>query len=143
MGKCQNQPELPPLAAVEQMVEQALAAVPEQLHRHLTNLAVVIEDWPDEGDDLADEEGEMLGMLDGPALTERSLHDPYSYPTRLVLFRGPIADEAAELDGDVGLVVRETVWHELAHFFGYDEDGAYAMETKWEDNWRRKTQTNA
>lgn len=125
-------------SVIERHVEAALLAVPAAWRAKLTNLAIIIEEWPEEDPD-ADAEGELLGMLDGLALTDQSLYDPYSYPTRLVLFTGPIAEEAAELGVDVGQVVRETVWHELAHYFGHDEDGAYALETKWEANWRQLT----
>jgi predicted Zn-dependent protease with MMP-like domain len=124
--------------AIERHVESAFLALPEAWRKKLVNLAVVIEAWPEDDPD-GEAEGEMLGMLDGPALTDQSFYDPYSYPTRLVLFTGPIADEADELGVDVGQVVRETVWHELAHYFGHDEDGAYALETKWEASWRQLT----
>jgi hypothetical protein len=92
---------------------------------------------PDDFSADEEDEGEMLGMLEGPALTEQSINDPYSFPTRLVLFRGVIAEEAADTGETVARVVRETVWHEVAHYFGHDEDGAYALETKWESEWQR------
>ena len=127
---------LPDPELIDRAVDEALLALPEAWRGRLVNLAIIVEDYP-EDDPEAAEDGEMLGMLDGPALTDRSLYDPYSFPTRLVLFTVPIADEADELDVPVAQVVRETVWHELAHYFGHDEDGAYALETKWEANWRQ------
>jgi len=138
MGQPASELFLPDPELIDRAVDGALLALPEAWRQKLVNLAIVIEDYP-EDDAAAEDEGEMLGMLDGPALTDRSVHDPYSFPTRLVLFTGPIADEAEDLGVEVAQVVRETVWHELAHYFGHDEDGAYALETKWEANWRQLT----
>lgn len=129
--------------------EEALLSIPESWRALMKNLAVVIEDWPSSAEVTAggpddffvdeEDEGDMLGMLEGPSLTEQSIDDPYRFPTRLVLFRGVIAEEAADTEMSVAQVVRETVWHEVAHYFGHDEDGAYALETKWEAEWREQS----
>lgn len=125
-------------------VGEAFAALPAEFRAKITNLAVIVEDYPtDEDLEALDgtpgpdgDFGDPLGYLDGPSLLDRSVSDPYELPTRLVLFSGVIADEAEDTDGDVERVTRETVWHEVAHYFGFGEDGAYALEKKWEEKWR-------
>ena len=106
------------------MVERALASLPSSFRARIENVAVMVEDWPDDED--LDEAGvpedeTLLGLYQGVALTKR---DPSSYhgalPDRLLLYRGPILEEA-DTKADVERVIRETVIHEVGHYFGLSE----------------------
>jgi predicted Zn-dependent protease with MMP-like domain len=88
----------------EQHVERALASLPPELQRGLDNLAVVVEDENPEDPDL-------LGLFE---------EEPY-LPAKITIYRLPLAEsfpDPQELEREI----RITVLHELAHYFGIDED---------------------
>ena len=62
----------------------------------------------------------FLGIYRGIALTERT-HDVPLLPDEIVVFRGPI-NRVARTRREAVQQVRETVIHELGHYFGLDDD---------------------
>jgi predicted Zn-dependent protease with MMP-like domain len=88
----------------EQHVERALASLPPELARGLENLAIVIEDENPEDPDL-------LGLFE---------EQPY-LPAKITIYRLPLVEsfpDPAELEREI----RITVLHEVAHYFGIDEE---------------------
>jgi predicted Zn-dependent protease with MMP-like domain len=62
----------------------------------------------------------LLGLYQGRPLTERSVHDSFQMPDQITIYQGPherMARSAEHLEE----LVAETVWHEVAHYFGLDE----------------------
>ena len=78
------------------------------------NVAVVVEDeHPDDPD--------LYGLYEGLPLPERTGQDTGMLPDRIAIFRRPLEQDfpdPAELEQEI----RITVLHELAHYFGFDED---------------------
>jgi predicted Zn-dependent protease with MMP-like domain len=111
-------------SAFERVVEEALASLPKRFTDLMKNVVVSVEDEPsaDDLDRLADgdDESELLGIYRGVALTEREGDDPY-LPDEIAIFRGPINRIARDRDEAIE-EVRETVIHEIGHYFGLDED---------------------
>jgi len=112
----------------EGVVEEALAGLPKQFAELLDNVAVVVEDEPgDEDLDVLEDgdEGELLGIYRGVALTRRT-HDMLPMlPDQIAIFRGPIL-RIARTRREAIHEVRDTVIHELGHYFGLlDEDMEY------------------
>lgn len=110
----------------ESVVAQELDAVPSQYKERLNNVAVIIEDEP--GEELLHAQGvpkgeTLLGLYQGVPNTVRG--DTYgigmTLPDTITLFRIPILAEAGPNEDEVRKVVRETIWHEIAHYFGYDD----------------------
>jgi predicted Zn-dependent protease with MMP-like domain len=119
-----------PAEVFEQLVEQALAELPKRFADLLQNVAVVVEDEPSEDDlDALDDDAyeaghELLGLYRGVPRTRRT-HDMFSLPDTVAIFRGPIL-RITRSRQDVVRQVRETVIHELGHYFGLgDKDMAY------------------
>jgi len=50
-------------------------------------------------------------------------------PDTITLYQKPIEEEGAHV-GDIRKVIRETIWHEVAHLFGMDEHTVRAREFK-------------
>ena len=110
----------------ENAVRDAIDSIPEEFLDELENVAIVIADEPEpedfEGDGLYSEDGDLLGLYDGVAMTERG--DSYGlgdYPDTITVFKGPherLGDSRAYVLEEV----RKTVVHEIAHYFGMDED---------------------
>ncbi|HEY4439361.1 MAG TPA: metallopeptidase family protein [Candidatus Elarobacter sp.] len=116
-------------ADFEQVVEEALASLPARFAARMQNVVIAVEDEPTD-DDLAslepdehdDEEGgELLGIFRGVALTDRSYDDAPLLPDEIAVFRGPI-NRVARNRAEAVREVRETVIHELGHYFGLDHD---------------------
>ena len=105
----------------EQLVADALDGIPEELGRHMENVAVIVEDWPSPAQ-LAGRRGTLLGLYEGISLTRRS---PLSYagvlPDRITIFRGPLCHLAGDEDELIELV-KTTVVHEVAHHFGISDE---------------------
>lgn len=99
----------------ERHVEEAITAVPDDLLALLDNCVLVIED------DAPAEDPHLLGLYDGIPLTERDGSYGGVLPDRIVIFRNPtleLCDSVEEVVEEVGI----TVAHEIAHFFGIDDD---------------------
>jgi predicted Zn-dependent protease with MMP-like domain len=111
----------------EALVEEALEQLPEEFKAALDNVAVMVEEEPSdedlEGVEIDPEDpdrDDLLGLYQGTPLTERDGF--YSaLPDRVLIFRGPIL-RACETRRQVIREVRETVQHELGHYFGLEED---------------------
>ena len=104
----------------EQLVADALDAIPETLGRRMQNVAVTVADWPT-SEQLGGRRGTLLGLYEGVDLTRRS---PLSYggvmPDRITIFRGPISHLAGD-QAELVRIVTRTVIHEVAHHFGISD----------------------
>ncbi len=88
----------------EEHVRRALDELPPQLAKALENVAVVVEEEaPDDPD--------LFGLWES---------DEY-LPDKITIFRKPLV-EAFPDPADLEREIRITVLHELAHYFGLDED---------------------
>lgn len=112
----------------ERAVAEALESLPDRFARLVKNVAIAIEEEPTE-DDLVDvdeadvDDSELLGIYRGVALTERT-HDMPLLPDEIAIFRGPI-NRVASTREEAVVEIRETVIHELGHYFGLHD---YDME---------------
>jgi predicted Zn-dependent protease with MMP-like domain len=99
----------------EQLVDRALAQIPAHLAEQVQNCVVVIEPRAAEPD------RDLLGFYDGIPLSERDSWYSGVLPDRIVIYRDAILELC---DGEQQVVdeVRITVWHEVAHYFGIDDD---------------------
>jgi predicted Zn-dependent protease with MMP-like domain len=90
--------------AFEEHVQRALDSLPPGIARALENLAVVVEEAdPDDP--------ELFGLWQSHEFL----------PDKITIYRKPLVQafpDSAELEEEI----RVTVLHELAHYFGIDED---------------------
>ena len=92
----------------------ALDELPAHLAAALENLAVVVEEEnPDDPD--------LFGLFQGVPLTERSSVAPPGPPNKISIYRRPL-EETFPDPKNLREEIRITVLHELAHYFGIDED---------------------
>jgi predicted Zn-dependent protease with MMP-like domain len=107
----------------ERVVGEALESLPKRFADLVENVVIAVEDEPADDDfvdidDAAD--SELLGIYRGVPLTGRT-HDMPLLPDEIVVFRGPI-NRVARTRREAVEQVRETVIHELGHYFGLDDD---------------------
>lgn len=106
--------------AFDAVVAEAIDALPEEFAQMLENIAIVVEEEPTDEDLEGDDEDELLGIYRGVPLTERSWSD-VQLPDTIAIFRGPILRIAISREEAIE-EIRDTLVHELGHFFGLGDD---------------------
>lgn len=114
----------------ERLVERALRRLPRRFRERLENVAVVVEDWPD--DETLAEMGieppdTLYGLYRGVDLTRRDLTYGNCLPDTITIYQGPIEEDCAD-EAEMADLVRETVMHELGHYFGLDDEALHRIE---------------
>jgi predicted Zn-dependent protease with MMP-like domain len=115
----------------ESFVADALDELESAFPTALENVAVVVETdvRRKTRDEIRLRRGvTLLGLYQGVPKIERSYGEPWMLPDKITLFIAPIADEAEHSGRPVRDVVRDVVWHEVAHALGLDEHRARASE---------------
>lgn len=105
----------------ERVVDEAIESLPKRFADLVENLVIAVEEEPSTEDlESVEDDDELLGIYRGVALTQRS-HDAPLLPDEIAIFRGPINRVTSSRDEAVH-EVRETVIHELGHYFGLSDD---------------------
>lgn len=117
----------------EEIVEEALASIPDDLWNMIDNVAVMVEEWPLpyqlESVGLRNPRS-LLGLYEGIPLTHRTRSYGIVAPDRVTIFRRPIFAACGPNEDAIRQQIRRTVLHEIAHHFGISdarliEIGAY------------------
>jgi predicted Zn-dependent protease with MMP-like domain len=114
----------------EKLVEKALRKLPKGFKDKIKNVAVVVEDWADD-ETLADVGIEppdtLYGLYRGIDITRRDSGYGNVLPDTVTIFQGPI-EEDCEDEEEMAELVRETVVHEIGHYFGLDDETMHRIE---------------
>lgn len=119
-------------ADFDKLVESAYARIPARFRKRLENVALIVEPEPSAQQLAAAGTSSgctLLGLYHGRPLTRRSVSDGFVMPDQITIFQGPherLARNAAHLEK----MVEDTVWHEVAHYFGMDERRVRAAERR-------------
>lgn len=120
----------------ESAVEEALERIPERFLDALENVAVVVEDEPNDyhldalddpdclGASMVDDE--LLGLYDGVSLPDRADGYDGDIPDVITVFKGPherCFGSREEVVDEIG----KTVVHEIGHYFGIDDARLHEM----------------
>ena len=99
--------------AFDELVRDALDALPGWRAPYLARISVQIEDRPGPGED------DAYAIFEGPALGD----DPVGQlPPVITLFQEPLEEDFGHDPKELRREVQITVAHELAHLFGFDEE---------------------
>jgi predicted Zn-dependent protease with MMP-like domain len=104
----------------EKIVIDELDELPDEMVDGLENLVFVTEDRP------ADGSLDLLGLYEGVALTERGQYGFGELPDRIVLYREPLLAVAETLD-ELRDEIHITLVHEIAHFYGIDDNELHRL----------------
>jgi predicted Zn-dependent protease with MMP-like domain len=116
-------------AEFDSLVERAFARIPARFRARMKNVALVVEPEPPP----MPGGGTLLGLYQGRPLTSRSVFEGFAMPDRITIYQGP-HERMARDPAHLQQLVDETVWHEIAHYFGMDERQVRAAERR-----RRRT----
>jgi predicted Zn-dependent protease with MMP-like domain len=114
----------------DRLVSAAYARIPGRFRRRLKNIAVVVEPEPTPAQlarGRVGRGGTLLGLYEGRPLTVRSVFEPFSMPDRITIFQGP-HERMARGPEHLAQLVEDTIWHEVAHYFGMNESQVRAAE---------------
>ncbi len=114
----------------EALVERALRRLPRPFKDKLANIVVVVEDWAD--DETLAEMGieppdTLYGLYRGVDLTRRDSNYGNVLPDSITIYQGPIEEDCAD-EEEMRELVRETVIHEIGHYFGLDDETMHRIE---------------
>jgi predicted Zn-dependent protease with MMP-like domain len=126
----------PTIDDIAGLAEQALAAIPQRLRRHVAGVAITVEELAD--DATLDEMGienpwELSGLYHGVPLSQRSVTDIAREPELIFLYRQPILLEWVEEGEDLYRLVGSVLVHEIAHHFGFSDADIEALEREMDD----------
>ena len=114
----------------EAVVERALRRLPRAFKEKLANIVVVVEDWADDEtlDEMDIEPPDTLyGLYRGVDLTRRDSSYGNVLPATVTIYQGPI-EEDCESEDEMAEVIRDTVVHEIGHYFGLDDETMHRIE---------------
>ncbi|AGM26750.1 metallopeptidase family protein [Mycobacteroides abscessus] len=103
----------------EELVSDALDAIPPQLAAAIDNVVVLVQDHHPE-------DPELLGLYEGVALTERDSFYAGALPDTITIYREPLL-EMCSSEQEVVDEVTITVIHEIAHHFGIDDERLHQL----------------
>lgn len=104
-----------PDAAFDDLVVDALDAIPGPLAALMDNVVVLVEEEPPA------EDPHLLGLYVGTPLTERDGNYTFLPPDQVFVFRGPLLRMCEDAE-DLAEEIEITVVHEVAHHFGIDDE---------------------
>ena len=103
------------------IVEEALRRIPKRFRQKIENVAIVVEAEPPQPN--------LLGLYQGRPLTERSVYDGFGMPDKITIYQGP-HERLSSSPEELRQMVADTVWHEIAHYFGMDKGSVRRAERK-------------
>lgn len=112
-----------PVNHIFELIETALDELPEEYAEALSNVSFHVERTvlPRDRRRLGIGNATLYGLYEGVPLTHRTSGYDRVLPDRITLYWGPLLRDfpSEEMLADQ---VRKTLYHEIAHYFGMDED---------------------
>jgi predicted Zn-dependent protease with MMP-like domain len=111
--------------AIRKEVARIVDRLPRQFREQLRNVEFEVEERPSH--DLLRAEGldprheTLYGIYQGVPLSDRSSLDPPLLPDKITIFAAPLLEDFPDPE-DLHEEIRLTVLHEIAHYFGMDEE---------------------
>jgi predicted Zn-dependent protease with MMP-like domain len=121
-------------ATFEEVVADALDRLPDQFAELMSNIAIQIENWPDD-ETLLDlgldpRRDTLYGLYTGVPLDERGGWYGNVLPDLILLYRHPLLDDCHDR-ADLIHQIQLTLLHEIGHHFGFSEEEMDAWETEF------------
>lgn len=118
----------------EQYVINAYERLPENIKNKVKNVALIVEDEPSVEVGRERNLGEndlLLGLYQGTPVTLRGAEygiGGMTLPDKITIYQNSIEKIAGSEKEKIQQLVFETMWHEIAHYFGMNEDDVRTRE---------------
>lgn len=110
---------------IREEVARVLDQLPRRFRERLRNVEFVVEERPSvellRAEGLDPRHDTLYGIYQGVPLPDRSALDPPLLPDKITIFAEPLQEDFPEPE-QLREEIRLTVLHEIAHYFGMDED---------------------
>ncbi len=110
---------------IRKEVARVIDKLPKEFREQLRNLELVVETRPSKelllAESLDPREDTLYGIYQGVPLPDRSALDPPLLPDKITIFAEPLLEDFPDLS-ELREEIRLTVLHEIAHYFGMDEE---------------------
>jgi len=112
----------------EKLVREAVESLPRKLRSRLENVAFIVEDdSPTRSEEWEENGQELLGLYHGISQRDRGFWYGNVLPDRIIIYRRPLERISASSQ-ELRENVRQTVFHEVGHYFGFDEEELRRLE---------------
>jgi predicted Zn-dependent protease with MMP-like domain len=110
---------------IRKEVASVLNRLPKQFRKGLQNIEIVVEERPTRdlllSVGLDPRHDTLYGLYQGIPLPDRSTLYPPILPDKITIFSEPLLRDFSNPE-DLREQIRATVLHEIAHYFGFDDD---------------------
>ena len=116
----------------EGIIKEGIDDIPVRFLNKLDNVAIIIENEPTlaQVKKLRIRHGwTLFGLYEGVPQSKRGANYTNILPDKITIFQKPI-EKAAGNKEEIKSIVKNTVWHEVAHHFGMSEARVRKVETK-------------
>ena len=105
------------------VAEEALDSLPQEFRSRIRNVAILVEDFPpNQSPPQAGQQRRLLlGIFHGVPATNRSIFNLPTGPAHIVLYQKNI-EAVCSSEAEVRHHIRQTLIHELGHYFGMTEE---------------------
>lgn len=114
----------------DEVVSRAIESLPADFQRPLETVEVIVEPvpsvWMVDVEDPGETPPDLFGLFVGSSQVERSEYDNAALPPRIFLFQRNLERAARDRD-ELVEEIRVTLFHEVGHMLGFDEEGVAAM----------------
>ncbi|NQV00944.1 MAG: metallopeptidase family protein [Parcubacteria group bacterium] len=116
----------------EKLVEQAALNLPKYIQNKMNNVEIVVEDKPSK-EQLKkikiSSEYSLLGLYEGVPQNAWGRGFGNILPDKITIFKKAI-ESYTKSKKELVELIKNTVWHEIAHHFGFDEKDIKSLEQK-------------
>ena len=123
----------PTLADIEEIARDALATLPADFARLVTDVVLHVEDFPApevERDLELPSPFDILGLYHGVSIKDKTFDHVAHDIDRIFLYRRPILDYWCESGEDLAHIVRHVMIHEIGHHFGFSDADMEVIESQ-------------
>lgn len=121
----------------ENFVEEAWKKIPDHFKFEIRNVTIRIERKPDAGQLERAKSRSLLGLFEGIAKPQWGQATYGEQPSKISIFQETIT-EYARNEAELKDLIQEVLMHEVAHYFGYNDEDMCVLDEKLRQKLREK-----